>query len=217
MNEKPVDLLGTAGIFHFHTTLIGRYGPGTTRALGWRTIEGQWRRFETLSQIGELSGHSVLDAGCGHADLWPFLRKTFTGVTYYGCEQIPHLLAVASGRYGSQPNVVLLPGDFLDPGLPVTDYVLVSGSLNYRHADTHFVFQAIETLFAKCRIGLGFNLLSGGVDANSLLVAYPPEAIVEFCRRLSPRVALRVGYWPDDYTVFLYKDCEPPLEAARVS
>lgn len=216
MTNKPVDLVGTAGIVHFHHTLTERYGAGTTRALGWRSLEGQWKRFETLGQIGDLSSHSVLDAGCGHADLWPFLKKRFSGVSYYGCEQIPHLLAVATRRYGSQPNVVLLPGDFLDPNMPITDYVLVSGSLNYRHTDTDFVFKAIETLFAHCRIGLGFNLLSGGVEASPLLVAYPAEEIIEFCRRLSPRVVLQMGYWPDDYTVFLYKDCEPPLEAARV-
>jgi SAM-dependent methyltransferase len=214
LNKKPVDLLGTAGIFQFHNTLIERHGAGTTRALGWRHIAGQWKRFETLGQIGDLSGHSVFDAGCGHADLWSFLTKTSVGVTYYGCEQIPELLQVATRRYGGQPNVVFLAGDFLDVAMPVTDYVLASGSLNYRHEDAQFIFKAIVALFAKCRIGLGFNLLSGGVEGSPLLRAYSVDEIVQFCRRISPRVELKVGYWPDDFTVFLYKACESLAGAA---
>ena len=206
MNEERIDLFGTAGVSRFHKTLIERYGAGTTRALGWRKIEGQWMRFDKLSQIGDLSGHSVLDAGCGHADLFPFLKKRFSSVTYYGCEQIPELLQVAAQRYKREDNVVLLQGDFLDKAMPVTDFVLASGSLSYRHSDDNFVYNAIEALFAKCRIALGFNLLSGGVEPNTLLTAYHPDDILNFCRTLSKTVQIQVGYWPDDFTVFVYKE-----------
>ena len=192
MNKKHLELFGTAGIFRFHQTLIEQYGAGTTRALGWLKFEGQQMRFDTLSQIGNLSEHSVLDAGCGHADLFPFLKKRFSSFTYYGCEQIPELLQVATQRYKRESNVVLLQGDFLDRTIPVTDFVLASGSLTYRHSDEEFVYKAIEALFAKCRIGLGFNLLSGGVGPNALLRAYPPDEILDFCRRLSKTVQIQV-------------------------
>ncbi|QMW04212.1 class I SAM-dependent methyltransferase [Spirosoma foliorum] len=206
MKEEPLDLSGTASIFHFHKTLIERHGAGTTRALGWRKIEGQWMRFEKLSQIGDLSGHSVLDAGCGHADLFAFLKKRFSSITYYGCEQIPELLQIATQRYQRENNVLLLQGSFLDTTMPMTDFVLASGSLTYRHSDDEFVYKAIETLFAKCRIALGFNLLSGGVEPNTLLRSYSPDEILQFCQTLSKTVQLQVGYWPDDFTIFLYKE-----------
>lgn len=206
MDNELIKPSGTASIFHYHKTMIERHGAGTTRALGWRKIEGQWSRFETLSQIGDLSGHSVLDAGCGHADLFPFLTKRFSSLTYYGCEQIPDLLRVATQRYQGENNVVLLQGDFLDTAMPVTDYVLASGSLTYGHSDEKFVYKAIEALFAKCRIALGFNLLSGGVEPKTLLRAYPADEIVNFCGTLSKTVQLQVGYWPDDFTVFVYKE-----------
>lgn len=163
-------------------------------------------RFDKLSQIGNLSGHSVLDAGCGHADLFPFLKKRFSSITYYGCEQLPDLLQIAVQRYKHENNVVLLQGDFLDKAMPMTDYVLVSGSLSYGHADENFIYNAIETLFTKCRIALGFNLLSGGVESDTLLRAYQPDDILNFCRTLSNEVQLQVGYWPDDFTVFVYKE-----------
>jgi SAM-dependent methyltransferase len=206
MDKERINLSDTASIFRYHKTLIDRYGAGTTRALGWLKIEGQWARFDTLSQIGDLDGHSVLDAGCGHADLFPFLKKRFPSVTYYGCEQIPELVHVATKRYKRETNVTLFQGDFLDRAMPVTDFVLASGSLTYRHWDDNFVYTAIETLFAKCRIALGFNLLSGGVEASSLLRAYPADEILNFCGTLSKTVQLQVGYWPDDFTVFVYKE-----------
>lgn len=206
MDKELIKLFGTDSILRFHQTLIERHGAGTTRALGWRNIEGQSARFDKLCQIGDLSGHSVLDAGCGHADFFPFLQKRFPAVTYYGCEQIPELLQVATQRYKRETNVVLRQGDFLDNAMPVTDFVLASGSLNYRHSDDNFVYKAIETLFANCRIALGFNLLSGGVEPNTLLRAYPPDEILDFCRTLSTRVQIQVGYWPDDFTVFVYKE-----------
>lgn len=134
------------------------------------------------------------------------LRKRFSSVTYYGCEQIPELLQIAVQRYKHEANVVLLQGDFLDEAMPITDYVLVSGSLNYGHTDDNFVYNAIETLFAKCRIALGFNLLSGRVGSDTLLRAYQPDDILNFCQTLSKSVQLQVGYWPDDFTVFVYKE-----------
>lgn len=206
MNKERINLSGTASVFRYHKTLIERYGAGTTRSLGWLTIEGQWARFETLSQLGDLNGCSVLDAGCGHADLYPFLKKRFSSFSYYGCEQIPELLQVATQRYRRESNVVLLSGDFLDPAIPVTDFVLASGSLTYRSGDEEFVYKAIETLFCRCRMALGFNLLSGGVEPNALLRAYQPDEILRFCRTLSKKVQIRVGYWPNDFTVFVYKD-----------
>ncbi|PRY44091.1 hypothetical protein CLV58_10360 [Spirosoma oryzae] len=192
-------------IFRYHKRLIDQYGAGTTRAQGWRSFDGQRARFDVLCQIANLSGHSVLDAGCGHADLFPFLTKRFSSLTYYGCEQIPDLLDVAIQRYRRASQVTLLPGDFLADTVPMTDFVLASGSLNYRHSDARFIYKAIETLFDNCRIGLGFNLLSGGVEAGNLLQTYDPEDISSFCERLAKSVTLRTGYWPDDFTLFLYK------------
>lgn len=206
MDKERINLSDTARIFRYHKTFIERYGAGTTRALGWQNIEGQWARFVALSQIGDLGGHSVLDAGCGHADLFPFLKKKFSSFTYYGCEQIPELLQVATQRYKRETNVTLFQGDFLDRAMPMTDFVLASGSLTYCHSDDNFVYHAIEALFAKCRIALGFNLLSGGVEPNTLLRAYPPDEILQFCRTLSKRVQIQVDYWPDDFTVFVYKE-----------
>jgi SAM-dependent methyltransferase len=197
-------LLDTAAIFRYHRRRIQQYGAGGPRALGWNHTDGQLARFETLAKIGDLAHHSVLDAGCGYADLYPFLRQRYAGVQYHGVEQIPELLDVARARYRDAPAITLSGGDFLRTPLPPADYVLASGSLNYRHRNPEFIYQAIEKLFGSCHLGLGFNLLSWEPAGGGPLAAYEPASILAFCQQLAPRAELLEGYWEGDFTVFVY-------------
>ena len=197
--------LDNAAIRRFHRQRIRAYGPGA-RALGWASTEGQQRRFQALVQIGDLARYAVLDVGCGYADLYPFLRQRYAGVRYHGIEQVPELLDVARARYRDAPDCQLSGGDFLRaPAPPRADYVLASGALSYRRRDPQFVYQAIERLFASCRRGLGFNLLSWEPAGGGPLAAYDPARILTFCRQLAPRAELLQGYWEGDFTVFVYR------------
>lgn len=194
-----------ADIVHYHKRLIEEHGSGTIEALGWSEREGQQARFKMLSRIGDMSHCSVLDAGCGHADLFAFLRNKYPSLTYYGYEQMPELLNIAAHRYKGEANITLCLGNFLQDSLPVTDFVLASGSLNYRHSDDIFIYKAIETLYAHCRQGLGFNLLGGNDEPESLLVSYDIDKIVSFCQTLSGKTEWHEGYWKDDVTIFVYR------------
>ena len=197
-------LLDTAGIFRFHKEQIKIYGAGTSEALGWENLEGQLQRFEILSGIGDLNHRSVLDAGCGHGDLRGYLQEKFPHVRYFGVEQMPELLDIASERYASLPETLFFQGDFTNAELPVTDYILLSGSLNYINSDPLFVLKTIEKLFNNCRIAFGFNLLSYADPAQGLIVSYKPAFIREYCERLSKQVHFFDHYKPNDYTIFMY-------------
>lgn len=204
MRNRLGQMLDTAAVFRYHRLRIREYGTGSPGALGWHP-EGQRVRFKTLAQIGDLAHCSVLDVGCGYADLYPFLKQRFAGVQYRGIEQMPELLDVALARYCHCSDISLRSGDFLRSPLPLSDYVLASGSLNYRHRNPDFIYQALEKLFAGCRLGLGFNLLSGEPTGSGPLAAYNPAAIVAFCQTISPNVVLLDGYWEGDFTVFVYR------------
>lgn len=204
MRNRISQLLDTAAVFRFHRLRIREYGSGSPGALGWHPV-GQQTRFKTLTQIGDLAHCSVLDVGCGYADLYPFLKQRFAGVEYYGIEQMPELLDVAQARYYHASNITLRLGDFLRVPLPLSDYVLASGALSYRHRNPRFVYQAIEQLFASCRLGLGFNLLSWEPPGGGPLAAFDPTDIVAFCETLAPKVVLLDGYWEGDFTVFMYR------------
>jgi SAM-dependent methyltransferase len=191
--------LPTAGLTSPQT-----YGAGGPQALGWNGTTGQYARFEALTRIGDLAQCSVLDAGCGYADLYPYLRQRYAGVRYYGIEQVPELLEVAQARYPDAEGISLRSGDFLQEALPPTDYVLASGALNYRQRDPRFIYQAIETLYGSCQLGLGFNLLSWEPAGGGPLASYDPATILSFCHELAPRAELLEGYWEGDFTVFVY-------------
>jgi SAM-dependent methyltransferase len=196
--------LDSTAVFRYHRHRLQTYGAGGPQALGWNGTTGQYARFEALTRIGDLAQCSVLDAGCGYADLYPYLRQRYAGVRYYGIEQVPELLEVAQARYPDAEGISLRSGDFLREVLPPTDYVLASGALNYRQRDSRFIYQAIETLYGSCQLGLGFNLLSWEPAGGGPLASYDPATILSFCHELAPRAELLEGYWEGDFTVFVY-------------
>lgn len=199
-----MNLLDQANIFRFHDGLIKEFGVASNAALGWNKQAGQEARFKILSGIGMLNSHSVLDAGCGHADLYAYLVKLYPQLKYYGVEQIPGILQIAVERYIHLPEVNLFEGDFTLEGLPVVDYTLACGSLNYRNSDDLFVLKTIEKLFNNSRIGFGFNLLRTIEPADGFLVAYDPSYITAFCRKHTGKVSLIENYYGEDYSVFMY-------------
>lgn len=192
-----------AHIFLFHKQLAKAHGAGSTAALGWKEPAGQQARFNIMAGIADLTGSTVLDAGCGHGDLCVLLGSTYTGLQYYGVDHIPAVLDVAVERYGHLPDNHFFIGDFSAAALPVTDYVLACGSLNYRSTDADFITKTISKLFSECRIGLGFNLLSK-MDGEGFLVAYHPDTIKAFCYTLTDKVVLTTSYYGEDFTIFMY-------------
>lgn len=199
-----MDFIDSVTIHRYHKDRIEQYGQGSSAALGWKTPEGQSLRFEVLSQIGDLNHASVLDAGCGHGDLCGFLHERFTDVRYFGVDLEAPFLDIAIQKYGHMADTAFFLGDFTQASLPVTDYVLVCGSLNYRSVNPDFVCLAITKLFQSCRFGLGFNLLSKAEHTDGPLVAYDPKQIMSLCLGLSSNVVLRDGYHGNDFTVLMY-------------
>jgi SAM-dependent methyltransferase len=193
-----------AAIFDYHRSMISFHGNTGPAALGWRDRESQLVRFKVLAEVANLDKCSILDAGCGHADLLGFLLPKYPNLVYTGIEQIPELLNEARRRYSSRTNTNLIPGDFTDTSLPLADYVFASGSLNYYQTDPDFIYRAIETLYNSCKKGLAFNLLHT-IIPNGLLAAYEPGKILDFCKTLSDRCILTDNYSGEDFTIFMYR------------
>ncbi len=185
--------------------MIAGHGADSSFALGWRNEHDQQVRFEILACIADLNGKTVMDAGCGYADLYPFLKKRYPKMAhYYGIEQITELADEAILRYGHLPDTSFIANNFLYADLPVCDYVLASGSLNYGSSVGGFIYTAIEKLYSRCSTGLGFNLLRH-MPVDGTLVAYDPDDILTFCKTLSPTVVLKTDYDEVDFTVFIYR------------
>ena len=199
-----MNLLDQANIFRFHNQLIKEFGVSSNAALGWNEPAGQEARFKILSGIGPLNGYTVLDAGCGHADLFAYLINIYPAMHYCGVEQIPGILQIAVQRFIHLSAVNFYEGDFTTAGLPRVDYTIACGSLNYQTSDDQFVFKTIEKLFHNSSIGFGFNLLSEIEPGNDFLKSWNPDCITSFCQTLTTNFNLIENYYGNDYTVFMY-------------
>lgn len=197
-------LINSINIERYHKDKIDKYGPSTTRSLGWLSSASQVIRFDVLSQIGDLTNCSVLDAGCGHGDLCEYLNQRFSGVRYYGIDINDSFLDTAVERYGHITESAFFKGDFSTASLPVTDYILLSGSLNYRNTNPHFTMEAISHLYQSCRIAFGFNMLSVITEPESFLISHNRDEIINHCKTLSNQVIIKENYTENDFTIFIY-------------
>lgn len=184
--------------------MIALHGNHSSYALGWRDEESQIVRFKALAEVADLNNHSVLDAGCGYGDLYNYLKGLYPGLgNYCGIEQIPELLDEAMRRCPDLAATAFISGNFMIRRLPLMDYALACGSLNYSSSDPHFIYKAISRLYDSCTKGLAFNILSK-IPSNNLLIAYRPEEIRHYCLTLSRKVVLKNDYTDDDFTIFMY-------------
>ncbi|NHN24913.1 class I SAM-dependent methyltransferase [Flavobacterium jejuense] len=189
----------------FHEDKIEQYGSESAQSLAWFSEKDQLKRFEILAQIGNLNTKSILDIGCGNGDLCYYLSQHFTNFSYHGIDMIATFLDNAIEKNKDIPNATFYLGDFMQGNLPITDYILVSCSLNYKNSDSDFIFKAITHLYAHCNIALGFNLLSKTLNPNGILMAYYPKTITDFCKTLSNTVVVKGNYVEGDFRVMMYR------------
>lgn len=209
MNDIGMNASDIAGISGFHNKLIAAYGPEGIDAVGWLSDASQKARYKVIANMADYSHQHVLDAGCGHADLFPYLSNIFTNISYTGIEQMPQLLEVAIKRYRQLAGTQFLHADFSEHNMPVADYVVACGSLSYRTSDPQYIFTIIKKLFAQSRRGFCFNLLSALKYPDPAIVAYNPAEILAFCKTLTAHTRLETGYWEHDFTVMMYQSVEP--------
>lgn len=199
---KFIDPIDIAYIVKYHKDLLKIYSTDDEQSMGWQT-NSQRARFEILSNIDDLNHKSVLDVGCGSAKLYQYLIVKFPTMRYVGIDIIEEFLNYATKSIENK-DVAFLKGNFMSDQLPILDYYLASGSLNYKSSDPLYIFNAISHLFNNARLGFGFNLLSFAPTHQTNIISYNTEMIFEFCKMLSKKTYLKQGYLDNDYTIFMY-------------
>lgn len=173
--------------------------------------ESQMRRFASLARIGDVTGRSVLDFGCGTAALWQyFVSRSTLPALFRGVDIVEDLLDVAAQNCPS--------GRFTTPdglGDERFDYVFVSGLFNDRRAGSRRFWQSTVTdLFARTDVGLAFNIMSTYVDYRDDVLFYerPERAFAFIKEHLTPYVTLHHDYLakegsvPFEMTLFAYRE-----------
>jgi len=179
------------------------YAP---QALYWGTHEEQLARFMMLAGIGIRSGDSLLDVGCGFADLYRWLSSRDMAVDYTGLDISPEILA--KGRE-LNPALRLVQGELFDFDWEAQsfDWVFLSGTLNWDVGEgSAYARRVIRRMFSLCRFGVAFNLLDiRTLDMTGIgeIVAYQPQKVLAFCESISPDCSLFCDYLEDDFTIYI--------------
>ncbi|MEO1054598.1 MAG: class I SAM-dependent methyltransferase [Bacteroidota bacterium] len=201
-----MELIEAATIMHYHRHRISEFGEDTVKALGWKNKESQQKRYEVLAGIADLNHSSVLDPGCGYADLKYYLDQHFEQVTYIGIDQQPEFVKSAAERYKRDSNAHFYLGDFSKVNWPEVDYVLASGALGYHSKNEEFYHNMIIKMFGAAKKGVAFNMLDDRhFGEHPLLRAHDRSKVLAWCQKLSKNVDCVDGYLPEDFTIYLHK------------
>lgn len=195
-----------AATVEFFARQVAEHGVGP-RALDWGSAQSQALRFARLAAIGDLRGASLLDVGCGQGDLKAWLHDRGIDVRYTGVDLTPAMIDACRRRFPDETFEVAAANDLANVAPGAWDFVFACGIFYRRTVEPFEFLQAtVAHLFERCRRGTAFNSLSAwGADQDAGEFYADPAAVLDFCRRLTPRVALDHAYHGRDFTVHLYK------------
>ena len=151
---------------------------------------------------------SLLDVGCGYGDLAVFLRQSGWSGSYTGVDIVPGLVTAGREKY---PGLDLRHLDIeLDAINETFDWVTCIGALSGNTVEVPYLVHLrsmLEAMWAKCRCGISFNLLSPYVDYRSPVHAHPEISdVLGIVKDLSRRFVVRNDYMPFEYTVYVVRD-----------
>ncbi len=188
------------------------YGP-KAESVAWRDELSQKIRFKVLLEMDDkpeaFNGKSVLDVGCGLADLYQYFQEKKIEVNYTGIDLVEDFIQVDQKKY---PQLKFILGDYLESDLGDFDYVFASGMFSYGIGDNEkFIRQALEKMVQQAKYAVGFNFLTKfHTDKEEGLYYFDPAEIYKFAIEL-PKVKgaqLRMDYElihsKNDATVYLY-------------
>ena len=210
MTKSPSETTASAPYLLPDQKAAARHGSAFP-ALLWASPETQAARFDAIERLGRLHGKSVLDVGCGRADLLDFLlARGVVPADYTGIEAVPELAAAAERKGGGRVPARVIRADFVREPLRLfvgADLVVFSGSLNT--AEDHPFYTTIRRAFEAAAERLVFNFLcSTYLTGADYLRWRRPDDVMRFCKTLTDDVRTLDDYLPGDFTVALTKPAE---------
>jgi trans-aconitate methyltransferase len=167
-------------------------------------------RFRVLAAPALASRYSsVLDIGCGFADLYAFLTNCGWRGRYTGIDIVPALLAEARRRH---PGIALHERDASAglEGLPAHDVVVASGVFNLalpHGGNEAHIERLLSIMFDHAGIAVAVDFMTTQVDFRHPDAWHTdPHWALALADRLTRRLVLRADYMPYEFALILYKD-----------
>jgi SAM-dependent methyltransferase len=183
-----------------------KYGDDQ-RTLGWPKNK-TWLRYQVLTEAGDFNNRSILDLGCGYADLYAWLIDKGWKGEYTGYDIVPKHIEIAKNRY---PELEIKEIDILENCTERTfDYVLACGVMNAKVLDENneaYIEKMLAKMFELARIAVVADFLSPYVDFQGQWAYHPKmETIQTIINKLTKRFTIRHDYMPYEFAVYIYKD-----------
>jgi SAM-dependent methyltransferase len=183
------------------------YSPET---LGWGKKGRQFLRFSVLAAEALLRPEcSVLDVGCGFADLYDFLIQNGWHGRYVGIDIVKSLLDVAQTRH---PQLDLFEMDIADAHSQIGefDFVLACGIFNAELPSARNQQHIQDTLadMHRCaKIATCADFMTTLVDFRKPGSWHTdPQWLLGVLQGISRRHILRFDYMPFEYSAFCFRD-----------
>lgn len=189
----------------------------------WASPQTQGRRFQVFTQVVNLAGKRVLDAGCSRGDFAAFLLESrIEYQSFVGIDGLPAVIEHARAR--NLPRCEFLAGDFLtEPALlghGRPDVICISGSLNTMSEEQALL--ALEHAWQAAGSSLVFNFLSSrcGPEApeqDTYSRRLDTMRLLDWALTKTPSVQFRQDYFPagHDATIAMRRTPSPSARTRR--
>ena len=174
------------------------YGE-TPEGLGWNGRREQELRFEIMLKILDiqdpLQDQTILDVGCGFADLYSYLKKKYGKIDYTGIDINPDALKIAKSRY---PETEFIEANILETPMKKYDYIFCSGIFATILDDNEaFIREMIRRMVFLANKGIAFNFLQKS-QFTSNLAEYDKSIILKFCKKNFKKAKMLDSYLGND-------------------
>ncbi|ADL13486.1 class I SAM-dependent methyltransferase [Acetohalobium arabaticum] len=179
------------------------------KAVGWESEQKQYKRFKALIKNFDqelLKKESIVDFGCGLADLLPWLQKRSLAEKYIGVDIMEEFLKDNRKKF---PEFRFIDtGSFLKKPQKY-GFIVASGVFTLSWGQNHRkqIKDMIKRLYNKSYHGFSFNMISSFYPKTKKNYYYfNPLKMGEFCTSITERLIIDCSYLPEDFTITLFKN-----------
>ncbi len=174
-----------------HITDLQKNG-NLPNGINWISKKNQEIRFKVILYLlpRDLSSATIVDAGCGYGDLYPYMEKNNRlPKEYIGIDYIEDMYGIAQKQTNHSEIIIR---DITEGPLPRADYYLSSAALNITTKFETYLF--IRNCFKACTSGFIFNSLHGDKTCN--IYNYVTKSDID---RMAEEFEVKEVVFIDDY------------------
>lgn len=177
-------------------------------SLEWSNLEDMAIRYRVMLDMVK-TPCSLLDFGCGLADLYAYIKQYNIQVDYCGLDINQNFINICNNKYS---EIKFLCCDIFDTPIPKFNYIICNGIFTVKDRLTfdemwEYSKTLLERLFAFCNVGIAVNFTSKHVDWElDKLFHLPMDMLAQFItKKLTRHFSMRQDYNLFEYTTYIIK------------